>query len=111
MRHAKSIAVLSLLCLLGLDAAALARGGGRAGGRGGTPRAGGNRGGDARRQNQRRRQARQEQRERERRDNRAAIVAEARLLYAKRERAESWDDEAQERLARLLHRALGAAVE
>ncbi len=102
----KRIALVLTLCLFGLDNDAFARGGGgRGGGRGGgsSPRSG-NRNNS--RQNRRQREERKKQAEQDRQEKRAALVAEARLIYAKREREEAWTTESNERLANVLARLL-----
>ena len=49
--------------------------------------------------------------EEDRREERMARVAEARLVYAKRERQEMWDNESRDRFGKMLRRILEGASE
>lgn len=102
------------------DGSAYARGGrgggGRGGGRGGwgggspPPSVGGNRGG-GRNNREDRNNERKEAEELRRREERTARVEVARMEYAKRERQQLWDEEAQQRMQAALRRALDGATE
>ena len=110
-RRTSSILPLCLaliFCLMADDV--LARGGGGRRGGGGARRGNGttNRGTTARPRNNNRNDNKQEQEE-ERKAERAARVAEARLLYAKRERQEMWDAESRERIEQAVQRILQGA--
>ncbi|MHC5044468.1 MAG: hypothetical protein ACYTGI_19075, partial [Planctomycetota bacterium] len=79
-------------------------GGGRGGGRGGR---GGGRGGGGSGQSSKRK----DEQQRLRREARQRRVEVARILYAKRERQQSWDAEAQARMKAALQRVLDQATE
>jgi hypothetical protein len=85
---------------------ALARGGGGRGGSrggGGRGRGGGSMAGGGRNNE------RKEEEKELRREERMARVAEARLLYAKRERRNMWNGETNDRFGSMLARILGGA--
>ena len=119
--------VLALFMPTGQSGEALARGGGGRGGGGGGRGGGGagrggrgagaagraaaaaaSRGGGGR--NGKNSNNKKEQEE-DRREERMARVAEARLLYAQRERENMWEDESQDRFAAMLRRVLDGSSE
>ncbi|MHC4937604.1 MAG: hypothetical protein ACYTHK_01385 [Planctomycetota bacterium] len=115
------LSLLSFAVLMAILPAgdAFARGGRGGGGRGGGGRGGGRggggrgRGGGARGRGSmaggNRNNERKEEEKKLRREERMARVAEARLLYAKRERKNMWDGETDDRFGSMLARILGGA--
>ena len=106
-------AFATLMALFG-GGSAFARGGrgGFGGGRGG--RGGGASARAARaasRGGNRRNSERKEEQARQRREERLARVAEARIIYAKRERQDAWDKETSERFKGDVKNALKGATE
>ena len=99
----KTIAILALsLCVATPDV--LARGG-RGGGRGGANRQPSSTR-SLQRQRQQRREEQKERNEEQRKLERLKSIEEARLLYAKRERQDDWNDQAARRMEDALRRIL-----
>jgi len=90
-------------------------GGGRGGGRGGGGRGarGANRGGGRGRGGAggRNNNERKEEQEERRREERMARVAQARLLYAQRERERMWNEESEDRFGSMISRILGGSTD
>ena len=86
-------------------------GGGGRGGRGGGANARAARAAARGNQGNRRNSERKEEQARQRREERLARVAEARIIYAKRERQDAWDRETSERFKGDVKNALKGATE